>query len=172
AVAVIGDSTFLHSGLQPLISAVSLKTPITVIVLDNRITAMTGHQPNQATGKDIYGNDAPEINIEKLCSAIVANTRVLNPMDIKNFDDVLKEELEFDGVSVIVAKYPCALLPNQKKTPYKVDNCKNCKRCLQLGCPAIIPEENGVYVDNTLCNGCGLCASVCPFDSFHVEEKQ
>ncbi len=172
AVAVIGDSTFLHSGIQPLISAVYFQTPITVIILDNRITAMTGHQPNPATGKDIYGNDAPELNIEKLCESIGARTRVSNPMDIKEFDKVLGEELNFDGVSVIVAKMPCALLPNQKKKAYKVVDCKNCKNCLKIGCPAIIPHENGVQVDNTLCNGCGLCARICPFDSFHMEENQ
>ncbi len=172
AVAVIGDSTFLHSGIQPLMSAVYFQTPITVIVLDNRITAMTGHQPNPATGKDIYGNDAPELNIENLCESIGARTRVVSPMDVEKFDNVLEEELNFNGVSVIVAKQPCALLPHQKNKAYTVDGCKNCKKCLKIGCPAIIPQENSVMVDNTLCNGCGLCASICPFDSFHVEENQ
>jgi indolepyruvate ferredoxin oxidoreductase alpha subunit len=171
AVAVIGDSTFLHSGIQPLVSAVSLNAAITVVILDNRITAMTGHQPNPSTGKDIYGNDIPEVNIEKLCLAIGARVNTVNPMEVEDFTSLLKEELNYDGVSVIVAKYPCALLPNQRKPAIKVENCRNCKLCLNIGCPAILPGENGVTVDSTLCNGCGLCATICPFGSFKMEGK-
>ena len=134
AVAVIGDSTFLHSGIQPLVSAVSLNAAITVVILDNRITAMTGHQPNPSTGKDIYGNDIQEVDIEKVCSSIGARVNAVNPMEVDSFISLLKEELEYDGVSVIVAKYHCALLPVQRKPALSVENCRNCKLCLSIGC--------------------------------------
>ena len=164
-VAVLGDSTFIHSGITGLIDAVYDSSHITVVILDNRITGMTGHQQNPATGKDIYGNPAPQLNIEKLCESIGAHVRIHDPQDLKGFRQVLKEELEYEGVSVVIARRPCALLDKSKKTPCVIENCKNCGACMKLSCPALERREDGVHVNETLCVGCGLCAKVCPFSS-------
>ncbi len=163
AVAVIGDSTFIHSGITPLIDAVYNGGTITVVIMDNRTTAMTGHQNNPVNGLNIYGEVAPELDLEKLCTAIGAHAVTVDPYDIQLFKKTITEELQREAVSVIIAKRPCALLKKEKITVCKVENCRNCSKCLQLGCPAIKRTEKGITIDESLCVGCGLCAKVCPF---------
>lgn len=163
AVGVIGDSTFVHSGITPLIDAVYNGATITLIIMDNRTTAMTGHQNNPANGFNIYGEVAPELDLVKLCEAVGAHVECCDPTDLKAFEAVVKQETAREAVSVIIAKRPCALLKKVKITPCAVSGCKNCGACMKIGCPAIKRTENGVVIDDTLCVGCGLCAKVCPF---------
>ena len=163
SVAVLGDSTFIHSGITGLVNAVYDRSNITVVILDNRITGMTGHQQNPATGFDIYNQPAPQLNLEKLCESIGAHVAVQNPMDMDALEKTLKAELERDGVSVVIARYPCALLDKRPKKPAKVLGCRNCGACMRLGCPAIERDEKGVRINAALCNGCGLCVGQCAF---------
>ena len=163
-VSVLGDSTFIHSGITSLIDAVYNRASITVVILDNRITGMTGHQENPSTGKDIHGNPAPQLDLEAVCRAAgAAHVRVEDPFDIEGMTRALKEETAFDGVSVIVARRPCALLLKEKVLPVEIDGCRNCGVCMGIGCPAIQRGENGVTINTALCIGCGLCRKVCPF---------
>lgn len=163
-VAIIGDSTFLHSGMTGLLDAVYNAATITVCILDNRITGMTGHQQNPASGKDIYGNPAPEVNLEELVKAIgVKHVRVVDPFDLEASISALKEETAREAVSVIIMKRPCALLLKEKRKASHIENCRKCNKCMGLGCPALQRHENGVRVDESLCTDCGLCRSVCPF---------
>ena len=163
SVAVLGDSTFVHSGITGLVNAVYDRSNITVVILDNRITGMTGHQQNPATGFDIYNQPAPQLNLEALCETIGAHVVVENPMEMDKLENALKEELDRDGVSVVIARYPCALLDKRRHTPAKVSGCRNCGACMRLGCPAIEREAGGVRINAALCNGCGLCVGQCPF---------
>jgi len=165
SVAVIGDSTFLHSGITPLIDAVYNGGAITVLILDNRITGMTGHQENPASGKDIYGNPAPELDLAALCRGCgVTHVRTVNPYDQEALDVALKEETARDAVSVIIVRWPCVLLEKVHDAPYHVEGCRSCGLCLKLGCPAIgRTAEGGAVIDAALCMGCGLCAGACPF---------
>ncbi len=169
AVAVLGDSTFIHSGITPLIDAVYNGGTITVVILDNRITGMTGHQENPATGKNILGEPAPQLDLEALCAACgVKHVRVVDPFDQKEMLKALKEETAREEVSVIIARRPCALLIKEKTKPVTVENCRNCGVCLSLGCPAIERGENGIRINTALCVDCGLCVSVCPFGAIHA----
>ena len=163
SVAVLGDSTFVHSGITPLIDAVYNGGTITVIIMDNRTTAMTGHQNNPVNGLNLYGEPAPALDLKALCESVGAHVEIVDPNDFKAFEKVVKQEIARESVSVIVAKSPCALLKKPKITPCKVENCKNCGICMGLGCPAIKRTEQGVVIDETLCVGCGQCAKVCPF---------
>ena len=164
SVAVLGDSTFIHSGITGLINAVYDRSNINVIILDNRITGMTGHQQNPATGFDIHGNPAPQLNLEAVCEAVGAHVRVVNPMRMKDMEQALREETQRDGVSVIIARYPCALLDKRPKQPCTIANCHRCGACLRLGCPALERGADGaVRVNAALCNGCGLCKQMCAF---------
>lgn len=163
AVAVLGDSTFIHSGITPLIDAVYGGAATTTVILDNRITGMTGHQQNPATGKNILGDPAPQLNLEKLCESIGAVVRVCDPQDLAEFTHILKEETAADHVSVIIARRPCALLDKRKKEPCFIADCRNCGACMKLGCPALQRKKDSVTIDHTLCVGCGLCRQVCPF---------
>ena len=164
SVAVLGDSTFIHSGITGLINAVYDRSNINVIILDNRITGMTGHQQNPATGFDIHGNPAPQLNLEAVCEAVGAHVRVVNPMQIKDMEQVLREETQRDGVSVIIARYPCALLDKRPKQPCTIADCHRCGACLRLGCPALERGADGaVRVNAALCNGCRLCKQMCAF---------
>ena len=172
AVAVLGDSTFIHSGITPLIDAVYAKAATTTVILDNRITAMTGHQQNPATGYDIYGNPAPQLDLVKLCESIGAVVRVEDPFDMDAFEKVLKEELAADHVSVVIARRPCALLDKSRKKPCVIENCRNCGKCMKLGCPALERGEKGVTVNASLCVGCGLCAKECPFGAIKGGDEQ
>ena len=164
-VAVIGDSTFIHSGITGLIDAVYNKAKITVIILDNRTTGMTGHQNHPATGKTIKNEPTYELDLAEVCRAVgVPNVRTVDPADLAATEAAVREEVAKDEVSVIIAKRPCALLTKRLYSGFKVnENCKKCKACLKLGCPAIVNGENGVTIDVSLCTECGLCKSVCKF---------
>ncbi|MBR3904911.1 MAG: 4Fe-4S binding protein, partial [Clostridia bacterium] len=171
-VSVIGDSTFIHSGITGLIDIVYNKGANTVIILDNSITGMTGHQDNPTTGKTIRGEATKQVDLEKLCYAIgVEHVVIADPFDVKNFEKVVKEEVEREEPSVIIAQRPCALLKTVKYAGSCVitDKCRNCKMCMKLGCPAISVKDNKVVIDKNQCNGCGLCVNVCPFGAIEKE---
>lgn len=172
-VAVIGDSTFMHTGVNSLMNMVYNQGTGTVIILDNSTTGMTGHQDHAATGKTLQGKVVPAINIYHLCKAMgIEHVQEVNAFDIQELEKVVKEEVARDTVSVIITKSPCVLLkevsfPNVcKPLPEK---CKKCGKCLQPGCPALTRNEDGtITIDQTMCNGCGLCKQMCPFDA--IEE--
>ena len=167
-VSVIGDSTFIHSGITGLIDIVYNKGANTIIILDNSITGMTGHQQNPTTGKTIRMEDTIQVNLIKLAESVgVKRIVVADPFDVKNFEKVVKAEVEADEVSVIIAQRPCALLKGVKyigKCEVS-DKCKKCKQCMKLGCPAISNVDGTIIIDKNQCNGCGLCMNVCPFDA-------
>ena len=173
-VSVIGDSTFMHSGITGLIDIVYNKGANTVIILDNSITGMTGHQDNPTTGYTIRGEETKQVNLLTLCKAVgVEHVTVADPFDIKNFEAVVKTETQRNEPSVIIAQRPCALLKKVKYTGHCTitDKCKKCKMCMKLGCPAISQTAvGGVKIDLTQCNGCGLCTNVCPFDAIVKED--
>jgi len=166
SVAVIGDSTFIHSGITGLINIVYNQSPSTVIILDNSITGMTGHQQNPATGLTLKNRPAPKLDIEAVCRAVgVARVRVVDPYNMKECEAAIKEELNTEEPSVIIARRPCALLKYVKReAPYVVnaDSCIGCKACQRVGCPAIAMVDGKAVVDASLCVGCGLCADLCP----------
>lgn len=171
-VSVIGDSTFIHSGITGLIDIVYNKGANTVIILDNSITGMTGHQDNPTTGKTIRGEATKQIDLELLCKAVsIDSVRIADPFDVKNFEQVVKEEVAKDEPSVIIAQRPCALLKSVKYTGHCVitDKCRNCKQCLKAGCPAISAKNGKPFIDITQCNGCELCTHICPFDAIVKE---
>lgn len=169
AVAVIGDSTFMHSGITSLVDIAYNRSNSTVIVLDNSITGMTGHQNNPANGKNIYGDPASAVNLEALAYAIGINSvTVVDPGDLAETERVIKEELAKAEPSLIIARKPCALLKTVKhKPPFHIDadKCKNCKSCMRIGCPALVSGDKCITIDNTLCVGCGLCEQLCKFDA-------
>ncbi len=172
-VSVIGDSTFMHSGITGLVDIVYNKGANTVIILDNSITGMTGHQDNPTTGKTIRGEETKQVNLIALCKSIgVDRVVVADPFDVKNFEKVVKEETQADEPSVIIAQRPCALLKSVKYTGHctVTENCKKCKMCLKLGCPAISLDGDSIKIDLNQCNGCGLCVNVCPFDAIKKED--
>ncbi|MBQ4087444.1 MAG: indolepyruvate ferredoxin oxidoreductase subunit alpha [Clostridia bacterium] len=166
-VAVLGDSTFIHSGITGLIDVVYNKGTSTVIILDNSITGMTGHQQNPSTGFTIKGEPTRQVDLVKLAEAVgVDRVTVVDPFDVEKFEKVVKEEIAADEPSVIIAQRPCALLKKAGYTgTYRInpEKCKNCKICMKLGCPAISITENGPVINETLCVGCGLCPNVCKF---------
>jgi indolepyruvate ferredoxin oxidoreductase alpha subunit len=172
-VAVIGDSTFFHSGITGLIDMIYNKSKGTVIVLDNRITAMTGHQHNPGTGKTLMGEDTEEINIEALVKSLgVKNVSVINNYNLKETLNVIKREIDRDELSVIIATKPCALLKNNPKLGLYVvdeDKCTGCKMCIQLGCPAISFIDNKSVIEPTMCFGCSVCAQICPTDAISIK---
>ena len=172
-VSVIGDSTFIHSGITGLIDMVYNKGANTVIILDNSITGMTGHQDNPTTGKTIRGEDTKQVDLIKLGQAIgIEHIVVADPFDVKNFEKVVKEETNRDDVSLIIAQRPCALLKKVKYTGHCTitDACKKCKQCMKLGCPAISVKNDAIVIDQSQCNGCGLCTNVCPFKAIVKED--
>ncbi|NLW41972.1 MAG: indolepyruvate ferredoxin oxidoreductase subunit alpha [Tissierellia bacterium] len=167
-IAVIGDSTFFHTGINSLINMVYNKSAGTVLILDNSTTAMTGHQDNPSTGLTLEGDISNAIDIKKLCEAIgVKSVREISSFETKELEKIFKEELEKDEVSVIVAKSPCVLLKGVAiKNQYFVDKelCKKCGICMKPGCPALTSDDEGLTeINDTMCNGCGLCFSRCPF---------
>ena len=148
-VAVIGDSTFIHSGITGLIDVVYNKGNSTVLILDNSTTGMTGHQPNPATGKT------------------VEHVRTVDPFNLKELEAILREETARKAPSVIICRRPCVLLTKQTGKPLRVnmDTCRSCRACMKIGCPAIEKREKGVWINPALCNGCGLCTQMCAFDA-------
>ena len=175
-VAVIGDSTFMHSGITGLVNIAYNESNATVIILDNSITGMTGHQQNPTTGYNIKGDPAGKIDLEALCRAMGFNrVRVVDPYDLKETDRAVKEELAANEPSVIISRRPCALLKYVKhKAPLKVntDKCIGCKNCMKIGCPAISMKEGKAHVDFTQCVGCGVCQQLCPVDAFESTGKE
>ena len=175
-VAVIGDSTFMHSGMTGLANIAYNQSNSTVIILDNSITGMTGHQQNPTTGYNIKGDPAGKIDLEQLCKAMGFNrVRVVDPYDLKACDQAVKEELAADEPSVIISRRPCALLKYVKhNAPLMVnkDKCIGCKSCMKIACPAISIKEGKAHVDNTLCVGCGVCQQLCPVGAFESTGKE
>ena len=169
SVCVIGDSTFMHSGVTGLINIAYNASNSTVIILDNSITGMTGHQQNPTTGYSIKGDPAAKIDLETLCKAVGINrVRVVDPYNLKECEEALKEELAAEEPSVIISRRPCVLLKSVKLKPsFKVDadKCKSCKMCMKLGCPAISMHGGKAEIDATLCVGCGVCQQLCKFDA-------
>ena len=168
-VAVIGDSTFMHSGITGLVNVAYNASNSTVIILDNSITGMTGHQQNPTTGYNIKGDPASKIDLETLCHAVgIEHVQVVDPYDLAACDKVLKEALAFEGPSVIISRRPCVLLKSVKAKPALVvaaDKCRTCKMCMKLGCPAISIKNGKAKIDATLCVGCGVCEQLCHFDA-------
>ena len=175
-VAVIGDSTFMHSGMTGLANIAYNQSNSTVIILDNSITGMTGHQQNPTTGYNIKGDPAGKIDLESLCRAMgFKRVRVVDPYNLKECDQAVKEELAADEPSVIISRRPCALLKYVKHNPPLVvnkDKCIGCKSCMKIGCPAVSIKEGKAHVDNTLCVGCGVCEQLCPVGAFESTGKE
>ncbi len=169
-VAVIGDSTFLHTGVNSLMNMVYNQATGTVLILDNSTTGMTGHQDHAATGKTLKGEVVPAINIYELCKAMgIEHVVEVNAFDITELERIVKEEVARDAVSVIITKSPCVLLKGNV-FPYKCkpveEKCKKCGACLKPGCPALTKKPDGsIAIDDTMCNGCGLCEQMCKFDA-------
>ncbi len=173
-VAVIGDSTFMHSGMTGLANVAYNQSNSTVIILDNSITGMTGHQQNPTTGYNIKGDPAGKIDLEALCHAMgFERVRVVDPYNLAECDATLKEELAVDAPSVIISRRPCVLLKYVKAKPalkVEEDKCTGCKSCMRLGCPAISIRNKKAGVDATLCVGCGVCQQLCKFDALKAQE--
>jgi indolepyruvate ferredoxin oxidoreductase alpha subunit len=181
-IAFVGDSTFFHAGFPGLVNTVFNKSNPLIIILDNRITAMTGHQPNPGVGVTGTGEPTKEIAIEDVVKACkIENVKVVDPFNLKETAEAIKEFLNKEEVSVIIAKRECQLLAIRKmkkagiKIPkFEIDKnkCKKCGTCImQFGCPAIMKAEDGsYYIDKDLCTGCAVCVQVCPNNAIHVVE--
>lgn len=169
AVAVIGDSTFIHSGITGLINIAYNASNSTVIVLDNSITGMTGHQNNPANGYNIKGDPASAVDIEAVCRAVgIDRVRVVDPYDLEATEEAVREELAAKAPSVIITRRPCALLKSVKPRPSAVvdsGKCRSCKACMKIGCPAISMSTGKARIDSTLCVGCGVCSGLCRFEA-------
>ena len=172
SVAVIGDSTFIHSGVTGLINIAYNQSNSTVIILDNSITGMTGHQDNPTTGKTIKGDPTTAVSLEMLAKAVgIDRVRVIDPYNLAECEQVIREEVEADAPSVIISRRPCALLKYVKhKPPMKVneEKCVGCKMCMKIGCPAISMKEKKSVIDFTQCVGCAVCSQLCKFGA--IEE--
>jgi len=170
-VAVIGDSTFMHSGMTGLANIAYNQSNSTVIILDNSTTGMTGHQQNPTTGYNIKGDPAGKIDLEALCRSMgIEKVLVVDPYDLKATDAAVKEALAFEGPAVIISRRPCALLKSVKPLPpFVVDEakCIGCKMCMKIGCPALSFRNGKARVDHTLCVGCGVCAQLCAPGALH-----
>lgn len=168
-VAIIGDSTFIHSGITGLIDIVYNKGNSTVIILDNSITGMTGHQPNPATGFTIKGEPTKQVNLAQLAKAVgVDRVQVVDPFDINEFEKIVLEETSTSEPSVIISQRPCALLKHVKykgSLTVNQERCKKCKMCLKIACPAIVDHGDAVQINDSLCLGCELCTKLCKFNA-------
>lgn len=174
-VAVIGDSTFMHTGINSLINMVYNRSAATVIILDNSTTGMTGHQDHAATGKTLMGETVPAINIYNLCKSLgIKNVTEINAFDTEGLAKLIKEYSENNELSVIITKAPCVLLKgNVFPDKYRVnaEKCVSCKACMTVGCPAITKGSDGkMKIDDTMCNGCGLCSNYCKFSAIELYE--
>ncbi len=172
-VAVIGDSTFLHTGINSLINMVYNKATGTVMILDNRTTGMTGHQEHAATGKTLKGEETNAVDFVELCHAVgVKNVIEVNAFDVAELERIVKESVASDTLTVIITKSPCVLLKGQKfpnRCVVNPDACRKCGACMKIGCPAMTRGEDGkVRIDETMCNGCGLCQNYCKFNAIEM----
>ena len=169
SVAVIGDSTFMHSGMTGLANIAYNQSNSTVLILDNSITGMTGHQQNPTTGYNIKGEPAGKVDLEALCRALgIERVKVVDPYNLKECDQVLKEELAAEEPSVIISRRPCVLLKSVKLQPalhVNADKCIGCKACMRIGCPSISFRDGKAVIDHTTCVGCGVCQQMCPKDA-------
>ena len=174
-VAVIGDSTFMHSGITGLVNMAYNESNATVIIVDNSITGMTGHQQNPTTGFNLKGDPAAKIDLETLCKAIgIRRVRVVDPYDLAACDAAIKEETSVNEPSVIISRRPCALLKYVKHNKPIIadsDKCVGCKACMKIGCPAISIVDGKAKIDNTLCTGCGVCAQLCKLDALQAAKE-
>ena len=174
-VAVIGDSTFMHSGVTGLINVAYNESNTTVIIVDNSITGMTGHQQNPTTGYNLKGDPCTKIDLETLCRAVgIRRVRVVDPYDLRQTEEAILEELETAEPSVIISRRPCALLKYVRHAkPVVVDSkkCRSCRLCMKVGCPAISMKDGIAAVDHTLCTGCGVCTQLCRFDALRAGEE-
>ncbi len=177
-VAVIGDSTFFHTGIPALINVAYNQSPVVTVILDNRITGMTGHQPNPGTGQTLMGKETTLVELEPLVRACgVKHVRTLSALDVKEIEKTLKEYIKLDEPSVLIVQEPCALLPEARRkwTPLEVlaERCNGCTLCFRIGCPAILKSEEldektgrpKALIDASLCTGCEVCAQICPRDA-------
>ena len=169
SVAVIGDSTFMHSGMTGLANIAYNQSNSTVLILDNSITGMTGHQQNPTTGYNIKGEPSGKVDLEALCRALgIERVKVVDPYNLKECDQVLKEELAAEEPSVIISRRPCVLLKSVKLQPalhVNADKCIGCKACMRIGCPSISFRDGKAVIDHTTCVGCGVCQQMCPKDA-------
>ena len=175
-VAVIGDSTFLHTGINSLVNMAYNKSTGTVMILDNSTTGMTGHQEHAATGKTLKGEATNAIDLSELCRAVgVKNVIEVNAFDVEKLEAIVKESVASDELTVIITKSPCVLLKGQKFPGMCVidtDKCKKCGACMRIGCPAITKQADGsIKIDETMCNGCGLCKNYCKFNAINTVER-
>lgn len=175
SVGVIGDSTFIHSGITGITDIAYNMTNSTIIILDNSITGMTGHQQNPTTGRNLRGEPAGRVDLEALCRAVGFNrVRVVDPYDLAAVDAVLKEELAAEEPSVIISRRPCVMIKGTiHKAPLKVntEKCTGCKSCMRIGCPAIAVRDKKAVIDTTLCIGCGVCTQMCKFGALESGEE-
>ncbi|MBQ3638126.1 MAG: 4Fe-4S binding protein, partial [Clostridia bacterium] len=168
-VAVIGDSTFMHSGLTGLVNVVYNGGNTTTLILDNSITGMTGHQDNPLTGKTLMGNPAPNLSLEAICAALgvpADHIRAVDPNDLAELEKVVKEEVAAPCPSVVICRRPCALLKSVKKNPpiqVNAEKCVGCRSCMKIGCPCISVTGKKAKIDESMCVGCGLCSQMCRF---------
>ncbi len=174
-VAVIGDSTFMHSGITGLVNVAYNESNATIIIVDNSITGMTGHQQNPTTGVNLKGDPCTKIDLETLCRAVgIRRVRVVDPYDLKQTEDAIKEELAAPEASVIISRRPCALLKyvkHNRPVTVDADKCRSCKLCMKIGCPAISMKEGKAVIDNTLCTGCGVCTQLCRFGALTAAKE-
>ena len=177
---VVGDSTFFHSGMTGLVNAVYNKSEMVIVILDNRITAMTGHQENPGTGKSISGMEAPIIDLEALVKALGVkeeNIRRVDPYDLEQNKNAVKDGIAATEPFVIIATQPCALLKDVIKVrkgmhcEVNQEKCTRCKTCLRVGCPAISFKDDFMSIDTSLCNGCEVCLQVCPFNAIQTMKR-
>jgi indolepyruvate ferredoxin oxidoreductase alpha subunit len=174
AVGVVGDSTFIHSGVTGLIDIVYNHGQNTVIILDNRITAMTGRQHNPATGRTLMGVPSRELDFEELGRALgVESVTVVDPYDTERLEKVVKAEMAKDETSLIIARRPCMLVEKPNKPVFAVDAvaCKDCGACLNIGCPAITKIDGKPFIDAVVCVGCALCFKACKFDAISQSKE-
>jgi len=174
-VAVIGDSTFMHSGITGLVNVAYNESNATIIIVDNSITGMTGHQQNPTTGYNLKGDPATKIDLETLCRAVgIRRVRVVDPYDLKETETAIKEELAASEPSVIISRRPCALLKYVKHNkPVQIDSdkCVGCKMCMKIACPAISMKDGKAQIDATLCTGCNVCTQLCKVGAMHKGEE-
>ncbi len=170
-LAVIGDSTFVHSGITGLIDAVYNNLNTKILILDNSTTGMTGHQPHPGTGRNIYDEPAYKLDYRRIAEACgVPNIAEFDSYDLAAAEKTIREQMKKPGVSLMIARQPCALIVKDRKPPYAInDKCVNCKMCVRLGCPAIVNRPDGPEIDFTMCVGCGVCAEVCKVGAIEIK---